>query len=63
MIINYNENGYEMLRERIPVIEWYAELQTADGSAACAWYALASSRTTDAGVTPMTFLLPLTGVA
>ena len=49
MIINYNENGYEMLRERIPVNEWYVELQKADGSAA--------------EVTPMTFLLPLTGVA
>ena len=63
MTVNFNENGYEMLRERIPVIEWYAELQKADGSAACARYALASYRTTDAGVTPMTFLLPLTGVA
>ena len=44
MIVNYNENGYEMLRERIPVIEWYAELQKAERS--------------DAGVTPMTFSLP-----
>ena len=49
MTVNFNENGYEMLRERTPVIEWYAELQTADGSAA--------------EVTPMTFLLPMTGVA
>ena len=63
MIINYNENGYEMLRERIPVNEWYVEFQKADGSAACAWYALASSRTTDAGIMPMTLLLLLTGVA
>ena len=61
MIINYNENGYEMLRERIPVIEWYAELQKADGSAACARYALAQHRTSAAGVTPMTFSLPVTG--
>ena len=45
MIVNFNENGYEMLRERTPVIEWYVELQKATG------------------VTPMTFSLPVTGVA
>ena len=45
MTVNYNENGYEMLRGRTPVIEWYAELQKA------------------AGVTPMTFSLPVMGVA
>ena len=47
MTVNFNENGYEMLRGRTPVIEWYAELQKADGSAA--------------EVTPMTFSLPVTG--
>jgi hypothetical protein len=57
MIVNFNENGYEMLRERTPVIEWYAEFQKADGSDACAWYALASYRTSVDGVTPMTFSL------
>ena len=31
MIVNYNENGYEMLRGCTPVIEWYAELQKATG--------------------------------
>ena len=31
MIVNYNENGYEMFRERIPVNEWYVELQKATG--------------------------------
>ena len=62
MTVNLNENGYEALRERTPVIEWYAELQTADGSAACARHALAQHRTSAAGVTPMTFSLPLTGV-
>ena len=61
MTVNLNENGYEALRERAPVIEWYAELQKADGSAACARYALASYRTSTAGVTPMTFSLPVTG--
>jgi hypothetical protein len=45
MIVNFNENGYEILRGRIPVIEWYVELQKATG------------------VTPMTFSLPVTGVA
>lgn len=61
MTINLNADGYEALRERTPVIEWYAELQTADGSAACARYALATRRTSAAGVTPMTFSFPITG--
>ena len=61
MTVNLNADGYEALRERTPVIEWYAELQKADGSAACARYALASYRTSAAGVTPMTFSFPITG--
>ncbi len=61
MTVNLNAAGYEALRERTPVIEWYAELQKGDGSAACARYALASYRTSAAGVTPMTFSLPVTG--
>ncbi|QXM18643.1 hypothetical protein [Methanoculleus virus Blf4] len=61
MTVKLNAKGYEALRERSPVIEWYAELQTADGSAACARYALATHRTSAAGVTPMTFSLPVTG--
>ena len=61
MTVNLNAKGYEALRERTPVIEWYAELQTGDGSAACARYALANHRTSAAGVTPMTFSLPVTG--
>ena len=61
MTVKLNAKGYEALRERTPVIEWYAELQTADGSAACARYALATHRTSAAGVTPMTFSLPVTG--
>ena len=36
MTVKLNAAGYEALRERTPVIEWFAELQTADGSAACA---------------------------
>jgi hypothetical protein len=31
MTVNFNENGYEMLRGRTPVIEWYVELQKATG--------------------------------
>jgi hypothetical protein len=58
MTVNINENGYKMLRERTPVIEWYAELQKADGTPVCSRYALASYRTSSAGVTPMTFSLP-----
>jgi hypothetical protein len=61
MTVNLNADGYEALRERTPVIEWYAELQTADGTAACARYALATHRTSAAGVTPMSFSLPVTG--
>ena len=61
MTVKLNAKGYEALRERTPVIGWYAELQTADGSAACARYALAQHRTSAAGVTPMTFSLPVTG--
>ena len=36
MTVKLNAKGYEALRECTPVIEWYAELQTGDGSAACA---------------------------
>jgi len=61
MTVKLNAKGYEALRERTPVIEWFAELQTADGSAACDRYALATHRTSIAGVTPMTFSLPVTG--
>ena len=61
MTVKLNAKGYEALRERTPVIEWYAELQTADGSAACARYALASYRTSAENVTPMTFSFPITG--
>ena len=56
-----NADGYEALRERTPVTEWYAELQKADGSAACARYALATHRTSAVNVTPMTFSFPVTG--
>jgi len=31
MTVNFNENGYEMLRGRTPVIEWYVELQKVTG--------------------------------
>jgi len=61
MTVKLNAKGYEALRERTPVIEWYAELQTADGTPVCVRYALASYRTSAAGVTPMTFSLPVTG--
>ena len=61
MTVNLNADGYEALRERTPVIEWYAELQTADGTPVCDRFALASYRTSAAGVTPMTFSLPVTG--
>ncbi len=61
MTVKLNAKGYEALRERTPVIKWYAELQTADGSAACARYALVQHRTSTAGITPMTFSLPVTG--
>lgn len=61
MTVNLNAAGYEALRERTPAIEWYAELQKGDGTAACARYALATHRTSIAGITPMTFSLPVTG--
>lgn len=61
MTANINADGYEVLRERKPVIEWYAELQKDDGSAACARHALTSYRTSAANATPMTFSLPVTG--
>ncbi len=61
MTANINADGYTVLRETKPIIEWYAELQTAAGVAACARHALVSYRTSDAGVTPMTFSLPVTG--
>ena len=61
MTVNLNAKGYEALRERTPVIEWYAELQTADGTPVCDRFALASYRTSAENVTPMTFSLPVTG--
>ena len=61
MTVNLNADGYEALRERTPVIEWYAELQKADGTPVCDRFALASYRTSADNVTPMTFSLPVTG--
>ena len=61
MTVKLNAKGYEALRERTPVIEWYAELQTADGTPVCARYALATHRTSAENVTPMTFSLQVTG--
>ena len=56
-----NAIGFEALRERTPGIEGFAELQTVDGPAACARYALAQHRTSAENVTPMTFAFPITG--
>ena len=61
MTVKLNAKGYEALRERTPVIEWYAELQTADGTPVCDRFALATHRTSAENVTPMTFSLPVTG--
>jgi hypothetical protein len=61
MTVNLNADGYEALRERTPVIEWYAELQTGDGTPVCDRFALASYRTSAENVTPMTFSFPITG--
>jgi hypothetical protein len=61
MTVKLNAKGYEALRERTPVIEWYAELQTGDGTPVCDRFALATHRTSAAGVTPMTFSFPITG--
>jgi len=61
MTVKLNAKGYEALRERTPVIEWYAELQTADGTPVCDRFALATHRTSAENVTPMTFSFPITG--
>ena len=61
MTVKLNAAGYEALRERTPVIEWYAELQTADGTPVCDRFALATHRTSAENVTPMTFSFPITG--
>lgn len=61
MTVKLNAAGYEALRERTPVIEWYAELQTGDGTPVCDRFALASYRTSAENVTPMTFSFPITG--
>ena len=61
MTVKLNAKGYEALRERTPVIEWYVELQTGDGTPVGDRFALASYRTSAARVTPMTFSLPVTG--
>ena len=61
MTVKLNAKGYEALRERTPVIEWYAELQKGNGTPVCDRFALASYRNSAAGVTPMTFSFPITG--
>jgi hypothetical protein len=61
MTVHLNAAGYEALRERTPVIEWYAELQTGDGTPVCDRFALATHRTSAENVTPMTFSFPITG--
>ena len=61
MTVKLNADGYEALRERTPVIEWYAELQTGDGTPVCDRFALATHRTSAENVTPMTFSFPITG--
>ena len=61
MTVKLNAKGYEALRERTPVIEWYVELQTGDGTPVYDRFALAQHRTSAAGVTPMTFSFPITG--
>lgn len=61
MTVNLNSEGYEALRERTPVIEWYAELQTSAGVAVRSRYSLVSTRTSAENVTPMTFGLTVTG--
>ena len=61
MTVKLNAKGYEALRERTPVIEWYAELQKADGTPVCDRFALATHRTSAENVTPMTFSFPITG--
>ncbi len=61
MTVNLNAAGYEALRERTPVIEWYAELKTVDGTPVCDRFALATHRTSAENVTPMTFSFPITG--
>ena len=61
MTVKLNAKGYEALRERTPVIEWYAELQEAGGAPVCYRFALASFRTSAAGVAPMTFSFPIEG--
>jgi len=61
MTVNLNDNGYEMLRERKPLIQCYAELQTADGTPVRSRYALASHRTSAVNATPMTFSFPIAG--
>jgi len=58
MTVKLNAKGYEALRERTPVIEWYAELQKGNGTPVCDRFALASYRNSAAGVTPMTFSFP-----
>ena len=61
MTVKLNAKGYEALRERTPVIDWYAELQTGDGTPVCDRFALATHRTSAENVTPMTFSFPITG--
>jgi len=61
MTVNLTSEGHEALRERAPVIEWYAELQTAAGVAVADRFALVSNRVSATNVNPMTFALPIAG--
>lgn len=61
MTVNLTPEGYEALRERTPVIEWYAELQTSAGVAVASRLALVSYRVSAADTNPMTFALGISG--
>ncbi len=61
MIVDINASGYEALRERTPIIEWYIEFQKSDGTPAFDRRAISTYRTSAVGVTPMTFSFPITG--
>lgn len=61
MTVNLTPEGYKVLRERAPVIEWYVELQTSAGVAVADRFALVSNRVSATNINPMTFALPISG--
>ncbi len=61
MSVKLSSAGYEMLRERQPIKDCYAEIQMGDGTPVTTRYAIDSYRISVINENPMVFSLPISG--